>query len=112
MLSMGFKPWFRHTGKCGVSGCDSYKERRWLFNPVRFFCPHWFKRHVLPVLFPYWYVRGTIQDKAVERICGAMGVHPAVLGLGQAGDYRKARGAAPWHPPMLLPEDAIRRGRD
>ena len=27
-------------------------------------------------------------------------------------DYRKARGAVPWHPPMLLPEDAIRLGRD
>ena len=30
----------------------------------------------------------------------------------EKADYRKARGAVPWHPPMLLPEDAIRLGRD
>ena len=38
MQRIGLKPWFRHTAKCGVRGCDSPKERRWMLNPVRFFC--------------------------------------------------------------------------
>ena len=43
----GFKPWHRYTAKCARLGCDSYKERRWLLNPVRLFCRGWFRRHVL-----------------------------------------------------------------
>ena len=27
-------------------------------------------------------------------------------------DYRDARGAVPWEPGMMLPEDAIRKGRE
>ena len=34
-------------GKCNVRGCDCYKERRWLLNPVRLFCRGWFRRHVI-----------------------------------------------------------------
>lgn len=38
VLALGFKPWFRHTAKCAVLGCDSPKAGR-------LFCKFWWSRH-------------------------------------------------------------------
>ena len=50
--------WAKATSKCWVVGCDSYKERRWLLNPIRLFCRGWFRRHILKtsgaIIPPKW----------------------------------------------------------
>ena len=50
LRAMHIKPHWKATAKCGISGCDSYKEKRWLLNPIRFFCRGWFRRHIIGVI--------------------------------------------------------------